>query len=504
MQESSLTDYEPVLRPRPQRATGDTVSDDGSFTSQWPGGETGEFEAEEGPARPAAAIASVRRARKEESWTVRRGHTLSYLGVFLFTIILYFRPYELFPGLSWLSTSAFWVGLTTLVIFVPSQVFADGVLSARPREVSLILLFAACALISIPLASNPGDAWSSFTDPFIKAVAMMIVMINVVRTEGRLKGLFFLSLAVSCLLSVVGINDYRTGNTPVDGERIRGFIGNLFGNPNDMGIHLVTMVPIAVALFLSSTNLLKKLLYGACAFVIMGGVVATFSRGGFLALIGVAVVMIWKLGRKNRLAVTVVGSVVLALFIGLAPGNYGVRIVSIFVPSLDPVGSSTARKEHLKASFRVALNNPLFGVGMGNTQIVGIHNTVSHNAYTQVAAELGLPALMFYLMFMITPLRRLRLIEREQFAKEGKPSRFYYLAVGLQASLIGYMISSFFASVAYQWYVYYLVAYAVCLRRIYQSYVEGSPLQTREPTIPKANEDGRRKEWLAAESPSSV
>jgi hypothetical protein len=41
--------------------------------------------------------------------------------------------------------------------------------------------------------------------------------------------------------------------------------------------------------------------------------------------------------------------------------------------------------------------------------------------------------------------------------------------VGLQASLIGYMVSSFFASTAYLWYVYYLVGYAVCLRRMYEA-----------------------------------
>jgi hypothetical protein len=31
------------------------------------------------------------------------------------------------------------------------------------------------------------------------------------------------------------------------------------------------------------------------------------------------------------------------------------------------------------------------------------------------------------------------------------------------------MISSFFGSVAYQWYIYYPIAFAVCLRRIYQN-----------------------------------
>jgi hypothetical protein len=43
------------------------------------------------------------------------------------------------------------------------------------------------------------------------------------------------------------------------------------------------------------------------------------------------------------------------------------------------------------------------------------------------------------------------------------------LTVGLQASLVAYMVSSFFLSVSFNWYVFYLVGYAVCLRRLYES-----------------------------------
>jgi hypothetical protein len=60
-------------------------------------------------------------------------------------------------------------------------------------------------------------------------------------------------------------------------------------------------------------------------------------------------------------------------------------------------------------------------------------------------------------------------IEKATFEHLKGDSTSYYLAVGLQASLIGYMVSSFFVSVAYLWYVYYLVGFAVALRRIYQS-----------------------------------
>jgi O-antigen ligase len=153
----------------------------------------------------------------------------------------------------------------------------------------------------------------------------------------------------------------------------------------------------------------------------------------------------------------------------LAPGNFPVRVLSIFIPSLDPVGSSGARQQLLIKSVLVALRHPLLGVGMGNFPIVSIHDQVSHNAYTQVASEMGLAALAFYVLFILSPLRRLREIEGQTYEARRASRFYYYFSVGLQASLVGYMVSSFFASVAYLWYVYYLVGYAVCLRRMYEA-----------------------------------
>jgi hypothetical protein len=81
---------------------------------------------------------------------------------------------------------------------------------------------------------------------------------------------------------------------------------------------------------------------------------------------------------------------------------------------------------------------------------------------------MGMAALAIYTMFVVTPLKRLGHIAREAL-NIGASSTYYYLAIGMQASLLAYMVSSFFGSVAYLWYVYYLVAYTVCLRRIYES-----------------------------------
>lgn len=404
---------------------------------------------------------------KIKSVLLKRGHSLTYAALFVFTIILYLRPAELYP--SALTTSiAFVVGTATLVICLFTQVGLEGTLTARPREVNLILLFCLTGLLSIPLAIEPATAWETFSGAFIRCVLIFIVMVNAARTLARLRGLLCVALVTGLVLSVKAVNDYRLGNLTVEGYRVGGVGEGIFGNPNDLALFLVTIAPVAVAMLLASRSILKKIFYAAATLLMMVAVMVTFSRGAFLGLAAALALMAWKIGRRNRVGVVLVGGACLALLAALAPGNYLLRLLSIFVPGLDPVGSSDARLQILLRSIWTAIVNPLFGIGMGNFPLVSLRELVSHNAYTQVAAEMGLPALVVYMMFLLTPLKGLIRIERETY--EGrKRSRYYHLAVGLQASLVGYMINSFFASVAYVWYVYYVVGYAVCLRRIYES-----------------------------------
>jgi O-antigen ligase len=144
-------------------------------------------------------------------------------------------------------------------------------------------------------------------------------------------------------------------------------------------------------------------------------------------------------------------------------------MLSILDPSLDPVGSATHRRGELLRSIYVAIRHPLLGIGMDNyREHASLRGLVTHNSYTQVASEMGMVALVIYTLFMVRPLRRLGQISREVLNGRAD-SRFYYLALGLQASLIAYAVSSFFLSVAYRWYIYYLVGYAVSFRRIYES-----------------------------------
>lgn len=419
--------------------------------------------------RRESAVGDGRKVRSEsksanEKWIHKHGHSLSFAGIFLFTVLVFFRPYELIPSLFWLSTSAFWVALATLAVYVLTQLGLENTITARPREVNLVLLLLLTGVLCIPLALQPQRAFDSFTE-FVKVILIFIVMINVVRTEKRLKKLWILVLVATCFLSINAINDYRLGRFELQGMRIKGSIGGMFDNPNDLALHLVTMLPIALALVFYSRYALIKLLYLVTAILITGGIVVTFSRGGFLALLAAGGVLLWKLVRSSRWLLPPLGVALVVLFVLFAPGEYRTRL------STTGDESSMARFDDLKRSLVIAARHPLVGVGMDNYILFSNSNKSTHNAYTQVASEMGAAAAVFYILFILAPFRGLRRIEHESYQVKSA-RRFYYGSVALQASLVGYMVASFFASVAYLWYIYYLVAYSVCLRRIYDSALE--------------------------------
>ena len=487
-------DYQPVTRSGSPRS-----SESGhSLVDVWP--SKSETDAARGAPRAAEevrdAVHLTPALQVNSSATfLKHGHAFSYAALFLFTLILYARPAEFYPS-PLTASIALLVAIATLGFYIPTQFSLEGTLTARPREVNLVLVFCLMGLLSVPLAINPQEAWAEFSSTFVRCVVIFVVMVNVVRTESRLKGLLFLAMGAGIWLSVQAINDYRLGLLTVEGYRAAGRGTGIFGNTNDMALHLVTVLPISVALFFGSKGIARKLVYGACAAMMIAATVLSYSRGAFIGMLVALLFIAWKLGRQRRLEIVFALLGFAGVIVLLAPDKYGSRLLSIFVPSLDPEGSADSRRGELFRSIYVALRHPLLGIGMGNYQPeMSYKGLVTHNSYTQVASEMGMMALACYTMFIVTPLRKLGQMARETFDTR-RDSPFYYLTLGLQASLVAYLISSFFLAVAYVWYVYYLVAYAVCLTRIYES-------ATGKVLVPEKRKE-RKTESSPAESSAAV
>ena len=122
---------------------------------------------------------------------------------------------------------------------------------------------------------------------------------------------------------------------------------------------------------------------------------------------------------------------------------------------------------------------------MGNFHIYSIREKEAHNAYLEIAAELGVMGLIAYLIVIFAPLRSLHRIERQTRGMRSKSEReMYWLSVSIQAAFVAYMVCSFFASIQYLWYLYYTAAYAVALRQIHAAEEMESSLSNNQALAP--------------------
>src|SRR5262245_12408185 len=138
-EKSTFVDYDPLTRKRDaERGDSDDVEMGVSRGSSRFNSEAWLEREPKTPEPDAAAVARPQPLKKSERWIFKQGHTLSYIGLFLFTFLVYCRPYELFPALSWLSNTPFWVAVFTIAVFVPTQLGLENRITIRPREVNLV------------------------------------------------------------------------------------------------------------------------------------------------------------------------------------------------------------------------------------------------------------------------------------------------------------------------------------------------------------------------------
>jgi hypothetical protein len=89
---------------------------------------------------------------------------------------------------------------------------------------------------------------------------------------------------------------------------------------------------------------------------------------------------------------------------------------------------------------------------------------VAHNAYTELAAEAGLPALALFLMAMFAAFQNLAVVRKSQRYKEDAELRL--LTQALWAGLVAYLAGSFFASTEYNMYPYFIIGYTSAFVKI--------------------------------------
>jgi O-antigen ligase len=425
-------------------------------------------------ATPVAA-APVTRERRE----------LAYTGLLAFTAILFFRPQDQIPVLNPLHLAEL-SALVALAAMVFGRLRRGLTVTRITPELIGVVALGALILATAPFSIWMGGSVHTFTDVYVKIILIFTLMVNTLTTPKRIDRFLWLIVIASGYIGFRAVFDYARGINLVENGRVQGAVGGMFKNPNDLALNMVAVMPFAALFVMRPVGILRRLVAAGCALMMLGAIVASQSRSGTIGL----AIMILFLGvhvLRRRPGLAIAGALALVLALPLMPASYWHRLSSITDQSQDETGSREARRILLMESFRAFLEHPLTGVGAGqfkNYDPAGRQQAwrESHNIVLQVAAELGVfgLGLLFFLIgraaFAGRSTRRL-LRRAAPRAPNGQPAAVpvavisdeertwvtWYTAA-TAAALAGWFVCALFASVAYNWTFYYLLALAIAPR----------------------------------------
>lgn len=391
-------------------------------------------------------------------WRWLRRQPPSFWLVSLYLFLEYVRPQAIYPAISGWPLS-FWTIMLCGVAFI-----LEG---ARPRAWHLGDWLMAGATLSVLLSTvtayDPAIARADYKT-FFGWLAVYVLITNIVNTRHRFYVFLLLYMLYCVKMTQHGVRSWaasgfgfiRTGVECAPGW---------FANSGECGAQMDVLFPLSLFLFLALSVYWAKWKRWAYFIALPVGslltILASSSRGAVFGLAGAGLWFVAK--SRRRFKVLVLAVMVGALAWSFAPQKFKARF--------DTMGhdeDSLKRLAYWRDGLRIMDNYPLFGVGYNNwmTYYRRFYNPdgqVPHNIFIEAGAEQGYFGLVVFLScvlgtFLIDSRTR-RLAKRF-----GEVGVFYRnIAHGLDAALIGFLVSGSFVTILYYPLFWVNLAMAVSL-----------------------------------------
>lgn len=443
-----------------------------------------------GPGRSSVRSVVGPRSGNRRDWNRLLTWSLS-----LMILVFIGRVQEAIPGIPNIQLGNIAV-LLTLVGMVQLGYLRDAVRALSPPQSRLMLGFVGIAAFSVPFALWSGGAFQSLLG-FLKTLVLFVMIVIAVRRPKHLTHLTTVFAISAAILVNAYVIDWLVGGGALTEQEFVAF------DRNDVALLSVMAIPFALLLTIKGG--IRSWAGFALAGFLALGVVATDSRGGFLALAATSAMMLFSsriLSAGKKVVLVSVG--VAALMVG-GSAEYWERIEAVFTaPSADyNFTSRDGRIQVWERGIGYFLEHPLTGVGIGNFPVAegesltdegfGVKWSTAHNAYILAAAELGIGGLLLFLAILLSVSRQAKHSGSGRKRGRAPPdSELVAVAEATRYSVLGYSVGAIFLSVTFSVSFVFLVAIGASLNLLTRVSVPTlEPGRLREKRLKQSGFRGR-------------
>ncbi|MBI4523202.1 MAG: putative O-glycosylation ligase, exosortase A system-associated [Deltaproteobacteria bacterium] len=327
------------------------------------------------------------------------------------------------------------------------------------RESSLVLVFWVFTLLTTLFAAYPAAAWQTWIN-FSKTLLFFFLTIYLIDNYDELKRLV---MATTFFLGFYGIKGGIFSLVTGGRHRVYGPEESFIADNNEMALALNMTLPMIWWLAQNAKSFRAKQGWIAMFGLSVIAIIFTFSRGGFLTLILIAL-LLFKNSRKKFLVISVAGVILLVLSFYIGEHWTG-RMESI--GEYQQESSAMSRITAWGVAWNFALEHPLFGGGFKvmSPEIYwryGVQSgIVSHSIYFGTLAEHGFLGLVIYLLIYGSTLSSISRIR-----KMTSDANVADLLRMIKLSLWAFLFGGAFYEMQYFDYALYLVSVVSAMRII--------------------------------------
>ncbi len=377
-----------------------------------------------------------------------------YLGVYLWSWLGYMNPHRLSWGFAYNFPFAQLTAIATLLGLIFSK---DP---KRLPKTPLVPLWAAFVLwmcITTALAIDPAHSVNELIRSLKIQLMVLITFLLIVDRQKLHILVWVVALSIGFFGIKGGVFALATGLN----YRVWGPPGSFIEGNNELALALIMVLPLFRYLQLNSDNKWVKRGLTVAMLLCAASIVASYSRGAFLA--GMAMAFMLWLKSRRKLPIAMGTILLVAIGINFVPEKWFDRMATIETYQED--GSAMGRINAWGFAFNLALDHPITGGGF-NTFTPDLfwkyapdpedfHD--AHSIYFEILAEQGFVGLALFLGLWGTTyficgsiVRRCKKREDLYWARD--------LAAMLQVSIVGYAVGGAFLGLAYFDLPYHLLA----------------------------------------------